>query len=351
MHHHSSLDFFSHSYFDARERFRDRVHRKGGRLTSLPIDSKGPGGEDLTIDIAEFGAEQPQRVLLHSSGLHGVEGFAGSAIQLQLLNELPALPRDGGLVLTHILNPYGMAWLRRVNASNVDLNRNYLADGSYAGAPETYAQCDSFLNPKSPPSRDLFIIKAPLLILRYGFAALKQAVAGGQYEFPKGLFFGGKELQPELLKYSTFLVSKLQSAARVFAVDVHTGLGKRGEDSLLVRQEQLERMKAHFGPRVTPLDPKHGPAYEIRGDFQLLLFDLFPPGNTYFIGQEFGTFNPITNIRALREENRWHHYGAGTLEHPAKRMLKETFCPDDEAWRRAVLSRGRELVNAALSFL
>src|SRR5438128_1546746 len=118
-----STSFFSTDYFVARSRFREMAGRAGGTLESLTLGATGPGGQDLSIDIAWFGAPEPERILLHSSGLHGVEGFAGSAIQLQLLNLLPAIPPDAALVLVHILNPYGMAWLRRVNEENVDLNR------------------------------------------------------------------------------------------------------------------------------------------------------------------------------------------------------------------------------------
>src|SRR5262245_58107505 len=116
--------FFSTDYFIARSRFREMTTRAGGATESLVLDAKGPTGEDLTVDIACFGAAEPERVILHSSGLHGVEGFAGSAVQLQLLNELPAIPAKAALIITHVLNPFGMAWLRRANEENVDLNRN-----------------------------------------------------------------------------------------------------------------------------------------------------------------------------------------------------------------------------------
>lgn len=342
---------FSKDYFEARTRFREQVQKLGGALESLPIDSKGPNGENLTIDIAHFGAEQPRRALLHSSGLHGVEGFAGSAIQLQLLNELPVLPGDTALIIAHILNPFGMAWLRRVNEANVDLNRNFLEGEPYSGAPDTYARCNAFLNPQSPPSQDFFLLKAPLLILRYGFSALKQAVAGGQYEYPKGLFFGGKELQPELSKYRAFLETRLNSVERVMAIDVHTGLGKRAEDTLLVDARHFDAMRRRFGARVRPLSPEHGPAYKVRGDFQFMIFRTFSGADVSFIGQEFGTYGPIKTIRALREENRWHHYRPGTLEHPTKQILRETFNPDDESWRQSVLTRGRELLSEAMALL
>ncbi len=134
----SSERFFSTDYFTARNRFRELVGTVGGRLETISIDAKGSKGEDLSIDIAWFGVATPRRVLLHSSGLHGVEGFAGSAIQLQLMNTLPTLSKDSALIIVHVLNPYGMAWLRRFNENNVDLNRNFLADESYNDVPPTY---------------------------------------------------------------------------------------------------------------------------------------------------------------------------------------------------------------------
>lgn len=110
-----SIEYFSPDYFTARTRFRKVVEKAGGRLYAIPLAAKGPGNEDLTIDVGWIGSDHPKRVLLHSSGLHGVEGFAGSAIQLELLDSLPTLPDDTALVFVHALNPYGMAWLRRFN--------------------------------------------------------------------------------------------------------------------------------------------------------------------------------------------------------------------------------------------
>jgi hypothetical protein len=68
----------------------------------------------------------PSRALIHSSGLHGVEGFAGSAIRLALLEQLPSISSDGAILVLHALNPYGMAWFRHVNVNNVNLNRNFI---------------------------------------------------------------------------------------------------------------------------------------------------------------------------------------------------------------------------------
>ena len=337
---------FSPDYVTARSRFRRAVESSGGRLKVLNLNAKGPDGEDLTIDIGWFGNPAPRRVLLHSSGLHGVEGFAGSAIQLQLLEKLPAIPDDGAIVLVHVLNPYGMTWLRRFNENNVDLNRNFLAgDEDYAGAPESYAKLNTFLNPSTPPSADFFYLRAVGLILRHGMSTLKQAVAGGQFEYPNGLFFGGKRLEQGPQLYQDFIREHLDKAEKVVAIDVHTGLGPFGEDSLLVSTGEQNRMRDIFGARVQPLDPDESVAYRIRGGFYPRVL---PRAKADFVCQEFGTYHPVRQLHALREENRWHQHGEGRVDHPTKRKLRDAFCPQDPTWRKSVLRRGAELIVQAV---
>ena len=82
-----SKTYFSRDHLTSRARFRRAVQRSGGRLWSLPLTAKEPNDEDLTIDIAWFGGPQPRRAVILSSGVHGVEAFAGSAVQLQWLSE------------------------------------------------------------------------------------------------------------------------------------------------------------------------------------------------------------------------------------------------------------------------
>ena len=123
------LAAFSPDYATARARFRAAAEAKGWVLQALPIAAEGPRGIELTIDVARLGPENPRRVVVVSSGTHGVEGYFGSAVQLALLEGAWAdvdLPDDTGLLLVHAVNPYGFAWNRRVNEDNVDLNRNFL---------------------------------------------------------------------------------------------------------------------------------------------------------------------------------------------------------------------------------
>jgi hypothetical protein len=346
-----SAAFFSPDYATSKRRFLEAATRAGARLQALPLTAKGPNSEELSIDIAWLGSATPQRVLVHSSGLHGVEGFAGSAIQLELLEHRPTPPPRTAIVFVHILNPYGMAWLRRVNENNVDLNRNFRVDESYQGAPAAYARLNTFLNPSTAPAADLFFARAVYLVLRHGMTTLKQAVVGGQYDFPKGLFFGGKEMQEGPRKYQAFLTEHLALAESAIIVDVHTGIGKFGEDTLLVESEDYGPLRDRFGSRVTPLQAGQGSAYRIEGGLQSMIFTVFSKRRPLFIGQEFGTYSSMKVLHALREENRWHHFGAGTLDHRTKRSIQEAFCPSNDSWRESVLNRGRQLFEDAIAQL
>jgi hypothetical protein len=347
-------DFFSPDYFTARARFHEKVEKAKGRLQSLELEAKGPNAEPLNIDIAWFGAEPPRHVFLHCAGLHGVEGFPGSAIQLQFLNDgIPSVPDDAAIGLVHILNPYGMAWLRRFNENNVDLNRNFLApDEDYKGAPPGYKKLDAFLNPPSLPTWDFFSLRGGWLIARYGMSALTQTVAGGQYEYPRGLFFGGKQFEEGPRKYQAYIAERLATVERLVVIDVHTGLGPFGEASLMAAgflecSPLYDEIRNAFGKCVAPVVSEEIEFF-CQGAHETIFPRVRPNARVYFVTQEFGTYSSVKVLHALREENRWHHHGDGSVDHPAKRKLLETFSPDNDSWQQLVLSRGKELLGQAL---
>jgi hypothetical protein len=348
-----TLDDFSPDYASARSRFRESVERAGGSLESLALTARGPAGEDLTIDIGWFGPESPRRVLIHSSGLHGVEAFAGSAIQLSLIAQLRARPPDTALVFAHVLNPYGMAWLRRVNESNVYLNRNFLPDGeTYAGRPDGYDELYGFLNPSRLPTPDLFAVRAGWLLWRHGRSTLEAAVVAGQYDYPEGLFFGGRGIEEGPRRYRDFLVRRMSGVERVFAVDVHTGLGPFGEDTVLVGESGYERFRRLLGSRVQTLtNARDNVAYRIRGGLHEMVPWALPTAHVDVVGQEFGTYGPVRVLAALRSENCAFRSGRRGPDEPSRQRLLHTFAPADPKWRRKVLVSGCELHGRALASL
>jgi hypothetical protein len=346
---------FSPDYATARARFHAAAQHHGAGIDTLTIGARGPGGETLGIDIAWLGEKDAQRVLLHVCGIHGVEAYAGSATQLALLQSPPPLPAGCAMALVHVLNPYGMAWLRRANECNVDLNRNFLPDSAtWTGAPPLYRRLDSLLNPPSPPARDGFALRLGLRGLRHGVRAVRQAIAHGQHRYPRGLFYGGAELQQGPRRFGEWLRARLPGATSVFVIDMHTGLGPHGEDTLITEPGAISVPSAALSAALgRPLlgDAASPAAYSVRGSLGAALPRLLPGRRIDFVLQEIGTWPPLRVLQALREENRWHHHGAGHLDHPAKRRLREALCPASAAWRESAVARGHDLVYRAADWL
>jgi len=339
---------FSPDYTCSRARFRAAALSMGCHLESHPIDAVGPDGKPLTIDFAMYGSPSPRRVLVLSSGTHGVEGYLGAAAQVALLESKLGgwQPQDGVAVLmVHAVNPYGFAWTRRVNEHNVDMNRNFLLkDQPFEGVDEGYVALNDMLNPERPAGAvDPFLLRAAGKIASKGFGTLKNAVAQGQYAFPRGLFYGGDRPQPSQLVLQRVLPALLGTPERVIHLDVHTGMGKWGSYALVVPFEdgtpRVRVLKQLFGPEaVQAMDPS-GVLYEMKGNLGAWLQQLFPETQYDTLLTEFGTYNPLAVISALRAENRATHWSepGSQASARAKRRLKEIFMPAKVAWRRGAV--------------
>ena len=122
------IELFSSDYSEARAKFLAACEAANAPVEHFRNPETGPSGEPLFTDVTVLGPDDAERVLLLCSGTHGVEGFAGSAIQTGLLRDGIAerLPDGVRLVMIHALNPFGFAHLRRTNEDNVDLNRNFI---------------------------------------------------------------------------------------------------------------------------------------------------------------------------------------------------------------------------------
>ncbi|HYM07015.1 MAG TPA: DUF2817 domain-containing protein [Terriglobales bacterium] len=349
---------FSPSFGAARDRFRQAAKALGATPQPFQIEGRGPSGEDLTIDVVAIGAAQPAKVVVVSSGIHGVEGFFGSAIQTSWLEGVARsgeeLPAETAVVLLHALNPYGFAWRRRFNENNVDLNRNFLLPGeAYDGAPREYEELNWFINPKTPPPRlSLFLPLAAFVMLRYGKRTVQAAVSQGQHKFEDGLFFGGKRAEAATRLVQAQFASWVGQAPRVLHLDFHSGLGRFGVCRLLsVEPTGSPRgrwLAQRFAPRrVEPIGEGVAPN-TARGTMGLWLNRTLGAERLYaFLAPEFGTYCAIRVFEALRDENRVHR----RPEHPAyekiKTRLVEVFCPKSAAWREAVVKEGLDLIRKA----
>jgi hypothetical protein len=249
-----SCDLFSSTYNEARDKFRAALKPFGNIVEEISIPIATDRGEALTMDVAIFpGNTEKFGTFVHSSGMHGVEGYAGSAIQMALLQEGVLPLQDSAnrptIVFIHAINPVGMREFRRCNEHNVDLNRNSIQDfPSFLESRDpnaaNYEDFRSFLSPTDDDDAVVLTrwyvnvgIWLELLpkLFEHGFVALKRSMVAGQYHHPKGIFFGGQELQPSLKKLQEFMSSRPEIFAdspSLMWVDVHTGLGPLGKDGV-----------------------------------------------------------------------------------------------------------------------
>lgn len=359
-------EYYSNDYVAAAQRFRDQSQRLMDNdvaydVQRLVLKEKGPMEEELSIDICLLGDPKANKLLLSTSGIHGVEGYPGSAIQLYVMKEIEkeGIPEGVSVAFVHALNPWGMAWLRRVNETNSDLNRNFLPPNEeYLGEPEGYSRVNHLINPSKPPSKSgkMFTLEMLFHVLKNGMRQTKQAIAEGQYTRPAALQFGGESLQQGPKLFLAWLEEVLKGADNIMAIDLHTGLGKSGQDTLLLNpgysQEEIEIMRLRFGKKIAALD-SFFIAYRTRGDLHQGLMARWPDKNWTCITQEFGTFSQLKVLKALRSENAWTQHGdvEDIYNHWSRHRLLRAFNPRNDRWREQLLKRGRMLFEEGLLHL
>ncbi len=354
------LGLFSPDYHHAAFRFRQAAARTGAHLTRHTIRELAEE-QPLTMDVATIGSETPRHAVVVSSGVHGVEGFFGSAIQLGWLSRVASgtsLPDGLAVVLIHAVNPFGFAHVRRVNEDNIDLNRNFLeSPQTHTGAPDGYASLDPLLNPAFPPSRlDPFRLKALWYIRRLGMPALKSAVAAGQYQFPRGLFFGGTAESASTRVVKRHLTDWVRDAPSVIHIDLHSGLGAFARHRLLLQQQAdapaVAWYRQTFGDAgVEPAAGSRDTAYDASGTLGGWAQSRVGDSRYRFVTAEFGTHTIVRVLGALRAENSAHHFGRPHTRafDRAKAQLLECFCPRSPAWRKAVVTQGLSLIERAIT--
>ncbi|KAG1459296.1 hypothetical protein G6F57_014537 [Rhizopus arrhizus] len=189
-------DCFSVDYAAARQAFVAVATQRGAALSRHEHPTlKDPHGQALSVDVAVLGRADAPRTHLAISGTHGLEGAAGSAVQIGWLRADGGnpLPDDVNVVLVHALNPYGYAYDTRTTENNVDLNRNFIDHTRPTPATPHYATLHPHLIPDAWTEASLEAGARAVEAFRetHGADALFNTTASGQYTHPDGLVYGG----------------------------------------------------------------------------------------------------------------------------------------------------------------
>ncbi len=366
-----NLKYFQKTYNDCRKNFLKqaegiRQQYKDVQIADLKIESRIDN--DLTIDYIYIPAQKsPKRLLILTSAVHGVEGYVGSAIQQMVLKELikDVNLDDLGILVIHGINPFGFKNNRRFTENNVDLNRNSSIDNSlYSYKNEGYRTLNKFLNQKEKVSLTslgnfFFQLHAIQKIIRNSMGSLRQAVLQGQYQYEKGIYFGGKALEPSIVAVTPLIQQAAQTYDLVFNIDLHTGYGANGTLHLfpnpLKDKDKKTRIENIF--EGYPIDWGDGDDfYIITGDFTTYVGSTVPDKDYMTMIFEFGTLDTQTtmgSIKALHNvmmENQGFQYGYDSKKDEIEvesRYLQGYYPPSPE-WRSKVLHDAREVLMQAI---
>jgi len=347
-------DFFSATYTEARQRFLDAATDAGFAPEHHVNPEKGPNGEELATDVLRIGPDDARRVLFTMSATHGVEGFCGSGAQVGTLatRQFTELPPETALVMIHAINPYGFAWLRRVNEDNVDLNRNHVEHGGTYPDNPGYRELRDAICPPSWDEASLATASETLHRYsdRHGWMALQRAISGGQYVDPQGVFYGGNRLTWSAATLYEILRRHAGDAAHVGFIDYHTGLGPYGYGELIgdspAGHPGAARLKDWLGDEVTSTDDGSSTSAPLTGTNGIGTERNLPEGASFtMVTLEYGTRSIQEVLDSVRADCWLHARGdLGSAQGRAiKDEIRRCFYPDRDDWKLMVWERAAEV--------
>ena len=370
--------YFSTSYWIARTKFRKAVAKVPNAILEKHLVLVDPGTDlELTIETAVIPG-RGDKLLVVTSGVHGAEGFLGSAVQLALLDRLhqdvvPAADSRPTILMIHAANPYGFAFHRRMNEHNVDLNRNALSEQQFAEVLADQDRRDSFellryLTEFDPtlgiPTVWSIILHVGRIIhamVFHGVVKMKHCLARGQYHDAKAMPFGGQRLEKT---YEIFekVLNPFRSCRAVWVVDIHTGLGAKGAEQILALTEAGGSFADAYtkslpsGSEVsmsclyctTPYGAGVVDGYQ---GVKVLDYSMFFDNLRFQLFDEYGTV-PISAIGiAMSIEHTVNISAPRSIAHEwaGRRLLRRVFYDETVAWKNATLWKGVALLDAMIA--
>ncbi len=343
-----------------------QVHRRGdagvGQADALRQSGEGAGGEELTTDVARLGPANASHVLLTVSGTHGAEGFCGSGIQIASFESGfgRELPPDTALLVVHAINPYGFAWTRRVTEENVDLNRNYVDHKKPLPRNEWYDELADAICPRdwTEAGRGAADARLQAFAQARGPAALQQAISGGQWHHPDGIFYGGTAPTWARQTLTSILATHLAGARHLALIDYHTGLGPYGYGEQIVvhapGSAALKRAEQWYGKLTNPRLGTSASA-DVGGTNLSGLDAVLAPKGIDFTGMalEYGTLPLREVLDAVRADNWLHQHGTVDSKEgrAMKAVIRDAFYCDRDDWKDMVLEQGMTAQRGALKGL
>lgn len=343
------MNLFSDSYHEARTRLLQAAEATPGAAWHGSL----PDGV-ATTELCWIGPEDAANLLVLISATHGVEGFVGAAVQLDLLLRLQqgySLPANTAILLVFALNPSGFVLRRRCDGEGIDLNRNFVDFSKPLPENPDYPELMAAVR-AAPEGERLALLET--FRRKWGNQRYEIAFSGGQYVDPEGPFYGGaapahgQRVMDELQR-------RYALAGRHLAVvDIHSGLGPYGYGEVISDHPPQSGghavAKRWYGAGVT--SPALGESSSVAKSG---LLDYWWHGlmqqRGAFVTLEFGSYGTAPLLLVILENHlTWRSGNQARIEQSAAAM-QEHFCPHDDYWREMVVVKARQVIRQALDGL
>ena len=352
---------FAQTYAEARGLFLSAARDAGAVVETIHHPLLGPAGEELATDVALSGNPEAAKLLITSSGTHGIEGFCGSGAQVGLLRSdfVESLGEDVALLQIHAQNPHGFAHERRVTEDNVDLNRNFIDFDAPLPQNPGYDELHDFLVPAAwdGPAREAADAGLQAFIAEKGLWAFQEALSFGQYSHPDGLYFGGRAPTWSRRTISGIVEHFGAGRSDVGVIDFHSGLGPRGFGELIVtggaHSDNYDRARAWYGEDAKSPEAGDSVSAVVSGSLDEGYLNGLPDARVTFIAIEYGTLAPVEVMEALQADNWLYVHGEVASEQgrAIKQRIRAAFYGEEPKWKQDIWRRADEIARKALAGL
>ena len=341
-------EYFSQSYAEARAKFIGAAKQAGLDVESHVHPMLGRDGEVLAMDVVRDGPKDAPSVFIVSSACHGVEGYCGSGVQIRMLDDAAwrTAAREAGVAVLHIhgLNPYGFSWWRRTTHENVDLNRNFRDFHAEPPRNPGYDELAALLVPPTWPPGPAVVEQIDRFVAERGERALQQAISGGQYHYPEGLFFGGTGPTWSQATLRQVLRDHGMHCAKLAWIDLHTGLGPSGLGERIYAgrddAETVARARRWWG-HITSIYDGSSTSAVLTGMMWLAAYEECPQAEYTGIAMEYGTL-PQTEVMTALRADQWlenHPEAPEAQRREIKRQVRDAFYTDTDAWKERIVEQ------------
>ncbi len=358
------LNCFSQSYLTARKQFLSVTEKLSAanlsEVQTFTHSMLGPTKETLACDVAYIGNRtNPDRLFVLISATHGVEGFAGSAIQLNNMPLFSAMVRADnklGVIVIHALNPWGFAWLRRYDHESIDLNRNFIDFSQPLPKNKQYDKLHSML------SNNRWLMQGNICTLWHdiGLQAYAEIVNRGQHHYSNGCCYGGRAASWSRQILETITQQPMiKNAKKMAIIDLHTGLGPYGYGEVINDHQPATAgynlTESFYGANARSVLLGESCSSPKDGLMDYHWHDIMQDRGS-FVTLEFGTYSMKQLLSALIKEQLYHSSLSKlaedrNLDNKHVQALKDFFYPAEKTWQQQVLFRGRQIIELALNGL